>query len=128
MKNILTITLLMSLLESCVVKECDKDISNIYINNTSKDIYFTVFDNDYIQIDTILINGQLLKNRYNIDKADSIIINFEHAKQIKYLSEIADCISKNILCNDSYILKDKCPKIYTFTFTEEDYNNATPIP
>ena len=62
---------------------------------------------------------------------DTISILFESKRKINYsFIALDDCsISNNIFCKASYTVKKMSDfeYSYTYTFTEEDYRNATPI-
>lgn len=149
MKNLIYITLLITLTSSCVIKE-KESINEFYLQNSTNhliDLFFykttvdTVFHKVEIQpyenklIEIYSSKGKIGSSPSLFSYYDSIYVSFDSIKYLSYY-KYDTIYNRNIflISEQNY----KVEKInqnkkgygvrYTYTFKEEDYNNATPIP
>lgn len=139
MKNLLISIILLALLNSCGTDQGSKTYKLTAKNSSGKDIMISAFvtsnnlDNPS-QVTNLNIEEEITKfyesnpplleiyTFSNFFGGDSIVVNFNNERTLSYIVE-TKCGQnfRNPLNNCEYNKQEE-----TFTFTEEDYRNATP--
>jgi hypothetical protein len=108
-------------------------------NGTGREVKIDFYENGNLKVSDFLAGKGIISEGLSDDLgmgkslsptfygfSDSIIVIFDSKKaQIYYLKnglQSKPQISSNILSNDSYVIESD--KLYRYTFTEEDYENA----
>ncbi|MFV0366428.1 MAG: hypothetical protein ACK5JS_08085 [Mangrovibacterium sp.] len=143
MKRLFKLFALVLLLHSCITKETDVTVNTVIINNSGYEVTYIAFgeiSNERKVVLNIENGEQAIRIKSDIGEvnpfpldADSVYIIFAERKQLKYkFSWEADPIpddDRNPYSENAYEKESvgKHRRKYTYTITEEDYNNALPI-
>ncbi|PQJ20401.1 hypothetical protein [Nonlabens tegetincola] len=137
MKKLLLIALLFL---SCVRHEDERDTCYSFINGTDRNVNLELYSFNSGQfvslIDSFSINGMGLIDQkcdnslrilspVNVYRFDSVIVKFDNLKKLTYLRRFEGQDDEFFF--SSYYERDGNSRNFSYTFTEEDYNNAIPF-
>ncbi|AGC76560.1 hypothetical protein LX97_01220 [Nonlabens dokdonensis] len=124
----------------CTRTEDEKATCYSFLNGTNKEVQLELYNYNgnriTIEIGTYLSSGPgLLVNKckesldvpgpVSVYRFDSIVVKFDNTKKLTFLGRLSQDVPDPLFFEDSY-QRDGNSLNFSYTFTEEDYNNAVP--
>lgn len=127
--------------ESCDPNDDNKNSCFAFLNGTDNDITLELYSynagRSITEIGNYGISGVGLLTNFckssrralgpvSVIRMDSIVVKFDNNRKLTFLSDFAQG-SPDLLYNTDDYQRDGTSLNFSYTFTEEDYNNAVPF-